>query len=210
MRFMRKTKTIKDKKAIINFLFEVGILSKTPRSAFYFLGSGQQSVSEHISRTVYIGYVLSILDGKVDSAKVIQMCLLHDLAETRTSDLNYVHQKYTISDEHKAIEDLAATLPFGEDILKILREYAARQSREAILAKEADRLEWILTLKEQVDIGNSRAKTWIPSAVKRLKTKIAKDLAKDIVKTNSDDWWFSEKNSKWWVKRNEEILKKRF
>lgn len=210
MRFMRKTKTIKDKKAIINFLFEVGILSKTPRSGFHFLGSGQQSVSEHMNRTVYVGYVLSVLEPNIDSAKVMQMCLLHDLAEARTSDLNYVHQKYTISDEHKAIEDLANTLPFGNDILEILKEYALRKSKEAILAKDADILEWILSLKEQVDIGNSRAKTWIPSAVKRIKTKVAKDLAKEIIRTNSDDWWFSEKNSKWWVKRNEEILKKRF
>ncbi len=207
---VRKTKNHKDKKAIINFLFEVGALSKTPRSAFYFLGSGGQSVSEHITRTAYIGYVLSILDGKVDGAKVMQMCLLHDLAETRTSDLNYVHQKYTISDEYKAIEDLAATLPFGEKILKTLKEYAARKSREAILAKEADRLEWILTLKEQVDVGNTRAKTWIPSGVKRLETKIGKDLAKEIVKTNSDDWWFSNKKDSWWVTRNKDILKKRF
>ena len=60
---------------IVNFLFEVGMLSKTPRSGFYFLGSGQQSVAEHTNRTVYIGYVLALMNGKADAAKVMKMCL---------------------------------------------------------------------------------------------------------------------------------------
>lgn len=200
----------KSNKDIINFLFEVGILSKTPRSGFHFLGSGQQSVSEHISRTAYIGFVLGTMEKGVDSGKIIKMCLFHDLAEGRTSDLNYVHQKYTISDEEKAMEDLANTLPFGKDIMEILGEYKERKSIESLLAKDADSLEWILSLKEHLDIGNKRAGTWIPSAVKRLKTKVAKLLAQEIVKTNSDDWWFSQKQDKWWVTRNKEVLKKRF
>ena len=53
-------------KDIVNFLFEVGILSKTPRSGFHFLGSGKQSVSEHINRTVFIGYTLSMMEKEVD------------------------------------------------------------------------------------------------------------------------------------------------
>lgn len=200
----------RDIKPIVDFLFEVGILSKTPRSGFHFLGSGEQSVAEHINRVVYVGYVLSIMEGKVDTAKVLKMCLFHDLAEARTSDLNYVHQKYTESDEHKAIADLAKTLEFGDDIIKTLSEIAERKSKEALLAKDADQLEWILSLKEETDIGNSRAETWIPSAVKRLKTKSAQVLAKKIIKTNSDDWWFADKKDSWWVNRDAEKLKKRF
>ncbi len=197
-------------KAIVNFLFEVGILSKTPRSGFHFLGSGQQSASEHINRVTYIGYVLATFEKDVDTAKVMKMCLLHDLAEARTSDLNYVHQKYTNSDEHKAIQDLANTLPFGDDILSTLQEFAERKTKEALLAKDADNLEWLLSLKEEVDIGNKRAETWIPPSLKRLKTKVAKDLAKTIISTNSDDWWFAQKEDTWWVSRDKKVLKKRY
>lgn len=197
-------------KPIVDFLFEVGILSKTPRSGFHFLGSGEQSVAEHINRVVYVGYVLSIMEGGIDTAKILKMCLFHDLAEARTSDLNYVHQKYIESDEHKAIADLAKTLDFGEDIKKILSELAERKSKEALLAKDADQLEWILSLKEETDTGNSRAETWIPSAIRRLKTKSAQLLAKKIIKTNSDDWWSADKKDSWWVNRDLEKLKKRF
>jgi putative hydrolases of HD superfamily len=194
----------KDTKAIVNFLFEVGILSKTPRSGFYFLGSGEQSVAEHMNRTVYAGFVLGVLAG-ADTGKIMKMCLFHDIAEARTSDLNYVHQKYTKADEESALREMAQTVTFGNEIQDILKEYKERKTKEAILAKDADNIEWILSLKEQVDIGNKRAETWIPSAIKRLKTKEAKMLAVTIVKTKSDEWWFSDKEDSWWVTRNKPI-----
>ncbi len=188
-------------KALVNFLFEVGVLSQTPRSGFYFLGSGHQSVAEHINRVVYTGFVLAWMEKDVNLEKVLKMCLFHDLAESRTSDLNYVHQKYIERHEDKAFHDLAATVEFGEELLAIIAEYEERKTREAIVAKDADNIEWILALKEQVDIGNTRAASWIPSAVKRLKTESAKTLATKINQTNSDDWWFGDKNDQWWVNR---------
>jgi putative hydrolase of HD superfamily len=186
---------------IVDFLFEIGILAKTPRSGFFFLGSGDQSVAEHINRVIYIGFTLAQMAGNVDLSKVLQMCMFHDLAEARVSDLNYVHQKYTERFEHKAINDLASTLPFGDRIKDIIAEYEKRESKESKLAKDADNLEWILSLKEQKDIGNERSSSWIPSAVKRLKTKEAQILATKIVKTDSDHWWFGDKKDKWWVDR---------
>ncbi|MEK7556392.1 MAG: HD domain-containing protein [Patescibacteria group bacterium] len=189
---------------VADFLFEVGMLAKTPRSGFYFLGSGKQSVAEHIARTVYVGYVLVTLEGNVDMEKVLKMCLFHDLGEARTSDLNYVHQKYAAANEEKAIQDLAKTVSFGGDIAKLAHEFNSRATREAQVAKDADQLELILSLKEQLDIGNERAKTWIPLAVKRLSTASAKKLAQEIVKTDSDHWWFANKNDTWWVNRNKQ------
>jgi putative hydrolase of HD superfamily len=195
----------KDIQPITNLLFEVGILSQTPRSGFHFLGSGRQSVAEHVHRVIYAGYVLGELEGNVDQAKILKMCLFHDLAEARTSDLNYVHQKYNERHEGKAIHDLTSTLPFGKDILEVLEEYEKRKSKEAIIAKDADNIEWILSLKEQYDIGNTRAKDWISSAIKRLKTSSAKKLAEQIIESNSDDWWFGNKEDEWWVNRGKNI-----
>jgi putative hydrolase of HD superfamily len=189
-------------KNIANFLFEVGMLSKTPRSGFHFLGSGEQSVAEHSNRVVYIAYALAMIEGDTDALKVIKMALLHDLPEARTSDLNYVHQKYAEADEDKAVKELAETLPFGKDIADTLAEYKERKSKESLLAKDADNLEWILSLKEQLDTGNSKAADWIPSAVERLKTDTAKALAEIIIKTDSDEWWFKDKEGDWWINRN--------
>ncbi len=202
----KEIKAVDDRK-IVNFLFEVGILSKTPRSGFFFLGSGQQSVAEHSNRVVFIAYTLGMLEGNVDMAKLLKMALLHDLAEARVSDLNYVHQKYVTREEHRAVNDLTETLPFGADIKHVIDEYEKRESVEAILVKEADNLEWILALKEQVDIGNERAKEWLVSAAARLKTDMAKQITKVIMKTDSNSWWFgdnkvSRSKDDWWVHRN--------
>ena len=192
----------KDIKKVADFLFEVGMLAKTPRSGFFFLGSGEQSVAEHINRASYIGFVLASMDKSVDMSKVLKMCLLHDLAEARVSDLNYVHQKYAETKEEKAVEDLVASVPFGEDIKNIISEYERRESKEAKFAKDADNLEFLLSLKEQVDIGNKRAESWIPPLLKRFLTEEAKQLANAIIKTDSDRWWFGDKDDSWWVNRN--------
>lgn len=189
----------KDLNGIVDFLFEVGILSKTPRSGFFFLGSGDQTVAEHINRATYIGYCLAQLAGNVDVGKVVQMCLFHDISESRISDLNYMHQKYTKRLEKKAVKDLVESLNFGKNLKKLINEYEKRESKEAKLTKDADNLELLLSLKEQKDTGNKRAETWIPSLLKRLKTNEAKKLAKAIIKTDSDRWWFSNKQDNWWI-----------
>ncbi len=197
----KKDKSSKiDLKGVANFLFEVGILSKTPRSGLFFLGTGVQSVAEHTLRAVFIAYSLAKL-AKVDVSKTIQMALFHDISEARISDLNYIHQKYVERHESKAIDDLVQTLPFGQDIFETLHAYEKRDTKEAMLVKDSDNLEWILTLKEQVDIGNERAMEWIEVAINRLKTEEGKNLAKEIMKTESTEWWF-DKKSDWWVNRN--------
>jgi putative hydrolase of HD superfamily len=187
---------------VVDFLFEVGILAKTPRSWSAFLGSGQQSVAEHINRVVYIGFCLGHLNGKVDIGRIIQMCQFHDVTESRISDLNYVHQKYTESLEEKAEQDLIKSLSFGDKIGELLMEYHEKKTYESLLAKDADNLELLLSLKEQIDIGNERAKTWVSPTIGRLKTEEAKSLAEKILEIDSDHWWFGDKNDSWWVNRN--------
>lgn len=185
-------------KNIANFLFEAGMLKRTPRSGFQFLGSGAESVAEHIFRTTYIGFALGMMEKNVDVDRLIRMCLFHDLPEARTGDLNYVNKKYVIADERKAIRDLADTLPFGKELIEIINEYEAGATYEAQLARDADQLEMILALKEYKDIGNRYADEWLGFSLKRLRTETAKQLAQVILETDSSLWWFSDKGS-WWV-----------
>lgn len=183
---------------IANFLFEAGMLKRTPRTGFQFLGSGAESVAEHIFRTVYIGYALGRMTENVDTDRLIKMCLFHDLHEARTGDLNYVNKKYVKTNEQKAINDLSGTLPFGEEIKELILEFLEGKTLEARLAYDADQLEMILALKEYKDLGNKYADEWLDFAMKRLKTDIARELAETIIETDSSLWWFKDK-SDWWV-----------
>lgn len=190
-------------KNIANFLFEAGMLKRTPRSGFQFLGTGAESVAEHIFRTSYIGYVLGSLVGGVDVGRIIRMCLFHDLPEARTGDLNYVNKKYVKADDKKAIDDLARHLPFGPEIKDLILEFAEGKTEEARLARDADQLEFILALKEHKDIGNAYAEEWIGFSLRRLQTEAARTLAQAIIETDSSLWWFGDKGD-WWVNGGKE------
>jgi putative hydrolase of HD superfamily len=186
-------------KNIANFLFEAGMLKRTPRSGFQFLGTGAESVAEHIFRTCYIGYALGKLAQGVNVDRMIKMCLFHDLPEARTGDLNYVNKKYVEANEKKAVDDLAQTLPFGQEIRELISEFVEAKTEEAKLARDADQLEMILALKEYKDLGNKYADEWLEFSLKRLQTESARQLAKSILETDSSLWWFSDK-SDWWVR----------
>ncbi len=195
-----------DTKSIVNFLFEVGMLAQTPRSFYYLLGNGRQSVAEHIHRTIYAGFVLATMESDVNIEKVMKMCLFHDLHESRISDLNYLHQKYVDRHENEANKEILGSLEFGQDIAAIIEEYEQKKTKEALITKDADTIEFILSLKEQIDMGNKRAETWLPPALKRLKTESGKKLARQIVETNSDEWWFGNKEDEWWVSRTKKDI----
>lgn len=183
---------------IANFLYEVGMLQKTPRTGFQFLGSGCESVAEHILRTIFIGYTLCKLDPAIDEQRTIKMCLFHDLPEARTGDMNYVNKKYVQVNEDKAVKELTETLFFGEDIAESIREFNEKKTEESKTAHDADQLALILQLKEYGDLGNKYSKDWISYALKRLCTDNAKRVAQEILNTDSSQWWFKDR-SDWWI-----------
>lgn len=51
-----------------------------------------------------------------------------------------------------------------------------------------------------MDDGNKQAYAWIPPLLKRLRTESAKELAEEIMRTDSNDWWFENKEDEYWVK----------
>lgn len=187
--------------SIANFLFEAGMLSRTPRSGYQFLGSGRESVAEHIFRTVFVGYVLCKMDLSLNEMLVLKMCMLHDLPEARTGDMNYVNKKYVKVDEQKAVSELTQSLFFGSDIKAVIEEFNRKETKESLTAKDADQIALILLLKECGDLGNKYAEEWISFALQRLNTENGRKLSDEIVKTDSSLWWFKEKGS-WWINGN--------
>ncbi|XLQ19747.1 MAG: HD domain-containing protein [Candidatus Moraniibacteriota bacterium] len=186
-----------------DFIYEAGILAKTPRSGFWYLGTGKQNVAEHSFRTAIIAYMLAQMDESVDSNKVLVMALFHDFAEARTADANYVHQKYTKVDEKAAIKDAFSQVSFGDDVEQTLLELKKRETIEAQIVKEADNLELLAMLRDEQEKGNERASHWIKLTAKRLKTQNGKKLAKQLIERHPDDWWF-DRDGQWWVDRTKD------
>lgn len=181
----------------VNFLFEVGILKKIPRSGYQFLGTGSESVADHSFRVAIIAYLFAKNEPKADTQKVVLMSLFHDFHEARTGDHNYVNKRYVTVNEDKAVSDLAQKLTSGQEIVSLIDEFNSGETLEARLAQDADQVDFILELKRQQDLGNKSASEWLKYSVKRLVTDFAKKLANEIVHTDSSDWWFKKKEELW-------------
>lgn len=201
MKKKSKSSVATDLNRVTNYIYEMGIHMHTPRSGLWLLGSGEQSVAEHLFRVAMIAYSLCHFEPTADKNKVILMALVHDIGEGRVSDLNYVHQRYGRLIEKQAVQDIAMSVPFGKEIENLYLEEQERVTLEAKLVKDADQLEWIATLRAEEEKGNAKARGWAETAIKRLKTDIAIKLAKKLMQVHPDAWWH-DGNDSWFVDRN--------
>lgn len=176
----------------IHFLTEVFSLKYILRSSYQTLsrGLGQETIAEHSFMCAIIGYVLANLEH-ADVNKVVLMCLLHDIAETRTGDANFIHKHYQLLLEDKAISDM--TLGLSRDMQKEIRnlykELAEQKTKEALLVKEADILEQEFQEKHYYEIGNKQAKGWMDYSVKQFKNPTAIKIGRKLKNAKISGWW---------------------
>jgi len=186
---------------LADFLFECGMLRKTPRTGYQFLGTGAENVAEHSFRTAVIGFVLAQMAG-ANKERTAMMCLFHDLHEARTGDFNYVAHIYNTSQRTRALADALSGTGLEGDLMPLWEELEETESLEANLAQDADQLDLMLNLKEQSDLGNAYADKWLAAAAMRFRTPEGQELAKTVLETDHTDWWFLGPDASWWEKKN--------
>lgn len=177
----------------------MGTMRKLPRMhrQTFLTDDMSDNIATHSYRVTLIGWFLARME-KVDPYKVVMMCLTHDMPEVRTGDHNWIHKRYVkIFDEEIKTEQLA-TLPFG-DLKEIADEYDKRESKEAVIAKEADLLDQLFLLREYVWQGNKEAQIWLEGKpgeggekdkyLERFKTESSKALAKVALHEDPSSWW---------------------
>ncbi|XPV76577.1 MAG: HD domain-containing protein [Desulfovibrio sp.] len=204
---MKNIKTRDRLTRLSDFLYEVGMLRKTPRTGYQFLGTGSENVAEHSFRTAIIGFVLADMAG-ANAERTSMLCLFHDLHEARTGDFNYVNKIYNNSNNTLALEHATSGTGLTERLLGFWNELEDVESKEAQLAQDADQIDLLLNLKEQSDLGNAYADKWIESAVKRLRTPEGIALAEKAMETDHTDWWFKGPDPEWWTNKNGHSNKK--
>ena len=182
---------------IADFFFEAGMLRRTPRSGWPFLGQGKENVAEHSFRTAAMAFVLATLAG-ADPWRTCAMALFHDFHEARTADLNYVHQRYAEVDERRAMADALAGTGLEEVLAGLFDEFEARESPEAKIAKDADQLDLVFNLKAELDRGCAFAREWLASALQRLRTDEARSVAGAMLHVDHNRWWYGRVDRRWW------------
>ena len=178
--------------SIVDFLFESGALKDTPRSGWQTIGIKQpESVADHSFRVALVGWVLAKLE-KADEGKVVRMCLLHDLEESRLGDLHTVNRKYLV-EKGSAYADIFKGLFCGKEFGELVKELKGMKTKEAIIARDADRLEMVFQAKEYADQGKRYVGDWIRTGTESLKTESAKRIAREVVGRDSRAWLFGIK-----------------
>jgi putative hydrolase of HD superfamily len=174
-------------KTIVNFLYEVGTAKNIVRSHHQVINWSNDTIASHSFRVAIIGLILAEME-KADQDKVVKMCLLHDLAELRTGDANFVNKFYRVESEEKAIYDQWKEIVGGKKIIFLLKEYNKKKSKEAIIAKDADILDQIFLQKEYLSHRPYDFKKWHTNHEKKLKTKSGLKIARLVLKTEIMDW----------------------
>lgn len=179
---------------IVNFIFEVGTARNILRSQHQILKNSNDLISSHSFETAIIGLILADLE-KADKGKVITMCLLHDLPELRTGDANFINSFYRVDKEEKAIKDQWSGIPGGEEIIKLLSEYNEGETKEAIVAKDADILNQIFLQREYLPQNSYDLKRWHNHQLQGIKTASARQIANLALKTNPLKWVYDFSDS---------------
>jgi len=187
-----KKKDLDKIKELTSFFFEMGTLRKIARSHRQTLLTDDLSdnIASHSFRSTIIGYFLAKEIG-VDSDKVMKMCLIHDIEESRAGDQNWVHKKYIKVFEDEIRKEQLGKMPHSKELLDLSKEYNERKSLEAKVAKDADLLDQILLLREYEWMGNKEARRWLDEKpyLKIIHNKITRQIAKEISKQKPSLWW---------------------
>ena len=179
-------------KKLTHFFFELGTLRKVARAHRQTLLTNDltDNISSHSYRTALIGYFLA-KEENVNPDKIIKMCLIHDLEESRSGDQNWVNKKYVKVFEEEIRNEQLSALPDSQELLRLNQEYSERKTNESKIAKDADLLDQIFLLCEYRWQGNKEAEIWLEGKEqeKLTFTKTAKKIAKEALKQRPSKWW---------------------
>ncbi|KIR66277.1 HD domain-containing protein [Micromonospora haikouensis] len=166
--------------AAMRFIFEAGVLKHAARTGWWFAGvKHPETIAEHSHRTALIGMILAAMEG-ADPARVTMLCVLHDTQETRTTDLPHIAKRYLAAAPNTTItaDQIADCPPAVTDtITAAVTEYEAGETLDAIVARDADKLECLVQAVEYRHQGIDNVQRWIDSSRAALRTDSAHRLA---------------------------------
>lgn len=183
----------------VNFLFEIGNIRRIKRMGNRFLGAFQADLADHHFRVFWIAMIIAAHEKNVDTGKIAKLALIHDIAESRTGDVDYLARQYVERNEELAIKDMVANTALETEALVLWHEYEDRKSLEAKIVKDADNLDVDFELAESQATGNELPKLWHEHRKERaekLYTETAKALYAELDSKNTSPhaWHFEGRN----------------
>ncbi len=133
---------------ILTFLREAERLKNVLRTSWT-SGGQQESTASHTWRLCLMALVLVDYFPGIDTARLLKLCIVHDLGEAIHGDIPAIHQDANApkADRERAdLLTLVAPLPTAlqEMLVALWDEYEAAATPEAQIAKALDKLETIM------------------------------------------------------------------
>ncbi len=132
----------------IRFIQEAERLKNVLRSAYTSSGR-RESTAEHTWRLGLMAVTFADQLGDIDVARVLKLCIVHDLGEAIHGDVPAVDQAAgpgKSERERQDLREITRTLPrsLQDEILGLWQDYESAASREARIVKALDKLETII------------------------------------------------------------------
>lgn len=177
------------------FLSEIQMLKRVEHIGIKLAGAHEtDSLGEHIALSTQIAYIVGELEG-ADAAKCAVINLFHDNHESRIGDHNKVSSRYldTHEAEKQAEQEQFDLLPdkMGNKLISLLQEKHLRNTKEGIIAQDADWLEVAIEAKVNLEQGLKGCQIWLDNVEKALETDSAKEIFQ-VIKNEPDFincWW---------------------
>lgn len=113
------------------------------------------------------------------------------MPETRIGDLHRNASKYLTNKqqaEESALRDQVVGIDFWADIQSLFHDYEYGDTREGIIAKDADYLEQAFQARKYQQSGYSGTERWMENIAKHLQSESAKKLFEDMKKSDFWEW----------------------
>lgn len=181
----------------IKFIFEMGNIRLMPRMGSRFLSAFEADLADHHFRVFWIAMIIAAHEGRVDTGKIAKLALVHDIAESRTGDVDYLARQYVDRNEELAIQDMLGGTALAGEFQALWEEYEKRESLEAKIVKDADNLDVDFELAERAAAGHTLPARWYAhrrERAERLYTATARQLFAELKDSNPHAWHMEGRN----------------
>ncbi|GHD37868.1 HD domain-containing protein [Nocardiopsis kunsanensis] len=182
----------------LDYLYEAGLLKRYRRTGWVVAGvAAPESIADHSHRAAIVAAVVAELEG-ADPQRSAFLALFHDTQESRLTDIPYIGKRYLKAASNAEVTaDQTAGMPEG--LARLIggteSEYEARESAEAVCARDADKLECLLQAVEYREQGTD-TQAWIDTSFAALKTSSAQRLAKLALERTPLAWMHEARDAK--------------
>ncbi|KIJ55207.1 hypothetical protein M422DRAFT_23821 [Sphaerobolus stellatus SS14] len=148
--------------------------------------AGPESIADHMYRMAMLAMCSS--DTKLDIAKCVMLCVVHDLAEAQVGDIapregipKAEKRRLEAEAMHNFVHDMLHNSPAAQRIEALWHEYEAQETDEARFVKDLDRFEMALQASDyEISYHSETLQDFFNNSLPNIKHPEVQSWGKDL------------------------------